>query len=151
MLNNLTVYFDIQFESLNVPQFNLVENPKDAYTVCINMCIRIEKEWYIMNRALLTLFLCLLSITGYAMANAQKEVRIRKSTTDQNYERRILEQDCQLIIAHINEYFAGIGALKSSGRIRIIKQEITQYLCSKGTPTAMAILREYEQRGWANM
>lgn len=100
-------------------------------------------------RALPILLLCLFSIPGYAIANVQRKAHITAASP--NNERRILEQDCRSIIVEINSYFSNMGAYNSSARILSIKKYITEYLTSKGTSTAMAILAEYEQRGWSNI
>lgn len=61
-------------------------------------------------------------------------------------ERQILENKCGWIIAEINEYFR--NAYQSSGRRNTVRDAITQYLTSIGTPVAMELLRDYERRGW---
>jgi hypothetical protein len=104
-------------------------------------------------KSFLISFLCLVSLPGHIQGVdktviAQKKKYVEKALTQ---ERKILEQDCQSIIVQINSYFSGLGAYNSSARILGIQKNITEYLTSKGTATAMAILREYEQRGWANV
>ena len=66
-------------------------------------------------------------------------------------ERQMLERNCQLMISMINEYFVGIGGLRSSARNNAVRDTITQYLTSNGSPVAMEMLRDYERRGWANV
>lgn len=66
-------------------------------------------------------------------------------------ERQILESECQSIIASITGYFRGRNLAKSSYRYNAVRDAITQYLTSKGTPVAMELLRDYERRGWEHV
>lgn len=89
--------------------------------------------------------------TAVALYQMKRIVGAALKAAGNPQERIILGRDCQSIIAEINEYFTAMGALRSSSRNNAVRDVITQYLTSKGTPTAFEMLREFEQRGWANV
>jgi hypothetical protein len=66
-------------------------------------------------------------------------------------ERQILEQNCQLIRAQVAEYFAsftGPFVGYNSAFLLTVKQEISNYLLSVGTPTALQLLKEFQANGF---
>lgn len=93
---------------------------------------------------------CLINSSFLEASHEKKSVK-HMERSGENTERKFLEQNCRLIIAQINEYFASIGAIDSSARNQAVCREVTRYLTSVGTPTAFGLLREYEQLGWSNV
>ena len=63
-------------------------------------------------------------------------------------ERQILQRYCSQISSRIMQQAAAQGGGWSSGYDAAIRQEITNYLLSVGTPTALQMIREYEANGF---
>ena len=103
-----------------------------------------------MKNTAIILFLLVCSCVGLTSEGAQQKIFVERVSSAATAERQALERDCQKIRAEIAEYFSGMGALNSSGFHQTIKKYITGYLTSRGTPTALQLLREYEQRWEAN-
>lgn len=64
------------------------------------------------------------------------------------WEYKILKENCLTIILWVESRLAGQGALNSSATPQICKREISNYLLSRGTPAARKIYAEYEAVGW---
>ncbi len=68
-------------------------------------------------------------------------------------ERQYLINQCNLISAHIGQFFTshcGTGSKSSSGFRAAIESEITRYLQSVGTSTAMNLLAEIRANNFKN-
>ena len=77
--------------------------------------------------------------------------KVRLQESSQQKEKARLLRNCQIIAARVNEYYAGMGAYSSSGRINELRASITQYLQSVGTPVARQLLSELNSRNFENM
>ncbi len=104
-----------------------------------------------MKNIIVILLLTICSTSNLSAENIQKKRPAARASTSMSKERQILERDCQLLIARINEYYTCMGGRRSSARDNAVRDNITQYLRSKGTPTAMQLLRTYEELGWKNV
>lgn len=81
----------------------------------------------------------------------RQENRSLKSHVMLASEAGALKQNCLLIKAMIAEMFAGMGSggsLGGSAYVNTVKQEVTHYLKSVGTPAALNLLKSYEATGW---
>jgi len=103
-----------------------------------------------MKNTAIILILLICPGVGLHSEGAQQKIFVEKVSSAATAERQALERDCQKITGEIAEYFSGMGALNSSGFYQTIRKYITGYLTSKGTPTALQLLREYEQHWAAN-
>ncbi len=80
-----------------------------------------------------TLCFCTLTTTGACKIYAD------------SHERTVLINNCRLIVAHINEYYASIGAMRSSARINEIKGQLTLYLQKVGSRESSLLLEELQR------
>jgi len=93
-----------------------------------------------------------------ATSNAKKSKKpnlkqSNKTNTQQanlQYEKEELLKNCQIIRSRIASQFSGMGmgATRGGGCIKAIKDAITNYLNSVGTPTAYQLLKELEQNNF---
>ena len=103
-----------------------------------------------------TVFLAISFTCGIFISNVDAHQQVDQTLchlVSQN-ERQILIQNCHQIRAHIAEYFASLGGgmggglLSSSGFQNAVKQEITNYLRSIRTSTALQLLNEFQANGF---
>ncbi len=95
----------------------------------------------------------ILSILSCVFISALEAVTPKKHVNKQlaaKDERQILLDNCWIIRSNIASKFSGMGsgALHSSGFKNAVKQEITNYLRSVGTSTALQLLKELEANGF---
>jgi hypothetical protein len=62
-------------------------------------------------------------------------------------ERDILEKNCTAIRGRILSAFAAVNATRSSACKNALRDGITTYLQTVGTPVALQILKNYEVQG----
>lgn len=100
---------------------------------------------------LLIVSLCFCVNDSYANLKKENQARALNIVKCENLsrEREVLLFNCQLIKSQINEYFAGMNAYNSSGRINAIKQGLTQYLYSVNSEEAWKLLREMQANDFA--
>ena len=103
-----------------------------------------------MKNTSFILILLVCPCVGLHSEDAQQKIFVEKVSSAVTAERQALVRDCQKITAEVTEPYAGLGMLRSSGFQLTIKKYITGYLTSRGTPTALQLLGEYEQHWAAN-
>ena len=87
---------------------------------------------------------------------ASQGKKTEMSLSCENTERQMLVQECNSIITETNEIFRGLSERFDLGlspslqsdKISTIEREITRYLNSVGTPTALGLLKEYKKHRW---
>ncbi len=100
-------------------------------------------------------FLAVIVTTGFFVGNVDGSQQAGQfCQLISQSERQILIQNCYQIRAQIAEYFCGLGGAhggglgSSSGFKNAVKQEITNYLHSIRTPTALQLLNEFQANGF---